>query len=235
MTQRECKKFYANASSPDFLIPLIWDRAVSSTPHVILIFHRAGNWWFNSNSIVDESFQGSSKPLNLPQFYDGFHSHWKSKNDFSLLCKLPETTVSKAIYLSALGGFNKQRWKTSGPSVSCCSDMGHNEDRGDGPRGTCCWKTQIKTFLYIGHCCYDAILVGLVLGDTWLLWFHKDLLSLLLTQEHLKTHTDIGLTLEWELFVPFGWWMSQRKWDKSINEPWSTKWGAGVGWGWGGE
>ena len=77
------------------------------------------------------------------------------------MCKLPESTIVKAIYLSALGGFNKQRLKTSVPSVSSRSDMGHNEDAGSGPWGTC-WKTQMKTFLYVDHCCYDAILMDLV-------------------------------------------------------------------------
>lgn len=50
----------------------------------------------------------------------------KAQNDFSLLCKLPGSAIAKEIYLSALGGFNKQRLKTSVLSI-CCS-MRHSED-----------------------------------------------------------------------------------------------------------
>lgn len=78
----------------------------------------------------------------------------------------------------------------------CCSDMGHNEDRRNGPQGAYCWKMKIKTFSYVDHCCYDAILVDLVQWGTRLLSSHKYLIFLLLTQEHLKTHTDVGITLE---------------------------------------
>lgn len=40
-------------------------------------------------------------------------------------------------------------------------------------------------------------------GGTGVLWFHRYLIFFLLTQEHLKSHMDVGITLDKEkLFVP---------------------------------
>lgn len=56
--------------------------------------------------------------------------------------------IAEEIYLSALGGFNKQRLKTSVLNINGCGDRGHNEDGKSGPRGAC-WKTHTENFLHV--------------------------------------------------------------------------------------
>lgn len=140
----------------------------------------------------------------------------KSKNDFSLLCKWPESAIAKAIYLSAPGGFIKQKLKTFVLSTSCYSDMGHRGMRRSGPYGACCWQTQIQNSIDVWNCHEDVsskcpawtLFTGLAQQGTRVVWFHRHLLLLFLTQEHLNTHMDMGITLDNEkLFVVL--WMVQ--------------------------
>lgn len=143
INQRECKKtttnYYAHALLPWILILLIWDR-VSRSPGYS--YSQQGfSYRFNSNNTVDESLKGSSRPLNLPQFDNGFHSQCKSKNDFSLLCKGPKSVIAKTIYVSALGGGQEAKIENICAEYWLLGDMGHNEMGERGPQEAHCWKT----------------------------------------------------------------------------------------------